>query len=254
MTPLDKWAQFFRPEETYLPLDPDELDEICCDSEERVIAHTGIEILNCFFNNDEVQEIRRQLPSLKDPYVKVKFHRDSLSCIWVADPRTGHRVRVPNSDPVAAELSAYEMSEIVKLQSDRQRTHGETLVFAEALRRMKEIGQSLLRASTQRQRRKGFRMLGMKVDEELTPLEPPPKRKSRRQSAPAAAGKAKAKNVRAPLPLVERVEAHVVPAAAEPAPRALDSTPKSLLTVPIFAVTKRPADRFFVGGVNADPR
>jgi len=253
VNPLDKWRQFFRPEETYLPVDPDELDEICCDTEERVISHVGVEIMNCFFNCFELDEIRRQLPSLKDPYVKVKFRRDSLSHIWVVDPKSGHRIRVANVDPEAAELSAYEMSEIVKLQSNRKKTHGEIVAFAEALRRMKEIGQSLLRANTQNQRRRGFKMLGLVADEELTPLAPSTRR-TRRKAAPATPRTRKPREASPPLPLVERVDEPLAPPKTDAAHVDIESILKAPLAVPIFGVTKRVADKLFVGGSDADTR
>lgn len=254
MNPLEKWQQFFRPEEIYLPVDPDELDEICCDTEERTISHVGVEMMNCFFNCTELQEIRRQLPSLKDPYVKVKFSRNSLSHVWVVDPKSGHRIKVANVDPEAAELSAYERSEALKIQSSRKKTHGEIIAFGEALRRMKEIGQSLLRANTQTQRRRGFKMLGVVIDEELTPLDPPLPRRTRRKSGPAPSRTKRSPEVRAPLPLVERVDAPVVPPVCEATPVDIDSILKAPLAVPIFGVTKRAADKFFVGGGDANTR
>lgn len=251
MNPLEQWKRFFSPEETYIPVDPDELEEICCDAEQRVISHIGIEMLNCVFNCFELQEIRRQLPSLKNPYVKVKFHRDSLRCIWVVDPRSGDRIRVLNVDPVTAELSAFEMAETIKLQSKQKKTTGEILAFSEALRRMREIGQSLLRANTQGQRRRGFKMLGLVIDEKLTPADPPPARRTQRKSKPASPG---TKQPRSPLPLAERVDKPITAPKTDARPEDLACVAKTLLTVPIFGVVKRPADPSLGGGSDANSR
>lgn len=160
MSPLACWQQFFNIETTYLPVDPYELDEICCDVEMRVISHIGIELMNCVFNSHALQEIRRQAPSVENVQVKIRFNRASMAHIWVTDAKTGSRLMVANIDPKKASLSAAQVAAAQKLRRSDRKTNDEFITFGEALRRMTEIGQALLRANTQTKRRQGFKLLG----------------------------------------------------------------------------------------------
>lgn len=268
MSPLALWQQFFNLETTYLPLNPDELDEICCDSQQRTISHVGVELDNCRFQSFALQEIRRLAAGPENAKVQLRYNRKSMAHIWVTDPKTGDRIQVPNVDPVTARLSAAQVAATEKLRRDHKKTNGEIIQFGEALKRLREIGQSLLRANTQGKRRQGYKLLGITLEAvqpqasraiptktEATAL---PRKKLRKKKTTSPALR------RAPTFSVEQpaadtsdpAPAHVlppVPAAAAPRDNVV-STPAQKFAVPMFNVVKRAADRDFFGGKDADPR
>ena len=268
MSPLTLWQQFFSLETTYLPLNPDELDEICCDSQQRTISHVGIELDNCRFQSFALQEIRRMAAGPENAKVQLRYNRKSMAHIWVTDPKTGDRIQVPNVDPVTAGLSAAQVAATEKLRRDHKKTSGEIIQFGEALKRLREIGQSLLRANTQGKRRQGYKLLGIIPEAEqpqasqdsltkTTAAALPRKNLRKKKTAPPALRRAPTVSAEQPAvdasaPTPARVF-QPVPAATAPCDNIV-STPVQKFAVPMFNVVKRAADRDFFGGKNADPR
>ena len=265
MSPLKLWTQFFSLEAAHLPLDPLELDEICCDTERRVISHIGIQLGNCFFNSLALREIHRQAAGPKNIEVQIRFNRSSMAHIWVKDPRSGDRIQVPNIDPELARLSAAQVKAAFKFQGEQKKSDGEMIAMGEALKRMREIGESLLRAHTQRKRRQGLKLLGMGFDDPAAAATHPPVTAASIQSKPERLPSKKAATPRpvlkktksdAPVQVAEerRVPMSSVTADSTGQDEAALMPPSAVIPLPIFAVTKRPADRLFSGEQNAHLR
>ena len=162
MSPLSIWTQFFSVESARLPSDPVELAIICCTTVYRSISHIGIEIENCVFNSDALQEIRRRAPVGKPLKVQVKYNTELMSAIWVMDPASGARIEVVNPDPQTQNLSAYQVSLGVKLARE-VRSDQQIIAFGEALKKMRATARTDLHAKTQTKRRNARRVLGIEV-------------------------------------------------------------------------------------------
>lgn len=160
MSPLSIWTQFFTVEQARLPSDPVELAIICSTTVYRSISHIGIEVENCVFNSDALQEIRRRAPVGKKLKLQVKYNPELMSAIWVRDPEDGKRIEVVNPDPQTRSLSAYQVSLGIKLmrevKSDRQ-----IIELGEALNKMRTTAEAELRAKTQTKRKNARKALGV---------------------------------------------------------------------------------------------
>lgn len=160
MSPLAMWNQFFSVEQAWLPPDPVELAVICCTTVYRSISHIGIEIENCVFNSDALQEIRRRAPTGKKLKLQVKYNPESMSAIWVMDPENKARIEVLNSDPQTRNLSAYQVSLGIKLMRE-VKSERQIIELGEALKKMRATAQADLHAKTQTKRKNARRVLGV---------------------------------------------------------------------------------------------
>lgn len=182
MSPLSIWNQFFSVEQARLPSDPAELAIICCTTVYRSVSHIGIEVENCVFNSDALQEIRRRAPVGKKLKLQVKYNPELMSAIWVMDPESGARIEVVNPDPQTQNLSAYQISLGIKLmrevKSDRQ-----IIELGEALNKMRATAEADLHAKTQTKRKNARKALGFDVTS--IPAAPPNESKVEHQAAAA---------------------------------------------------------------------
>lgn len=220
MSPLSIWNQFFSVELARIPPDPVELAIICCTTVYRSISHIGIEVENCVFNNDAVQEIRRRAPVGKKLKLQVKYNPESMHAIWVKDPETGARIEVLNPDPQTRNLSAYQISLGIKLmrevKSDRQ-----FIEFGEALNKMRTTAEVDLRAKTQTKRKNARKALGLNA----API----------HAAPPSESKAQMEASTAPMPS-KKSRRGTVAGKKSRASTELPATPAS--PVPRFRVVK----------------
>lgn len=268
MNPLAVWQQFFNLESTYLPMNPDELEEVCCESETRTISHIGIELDNCRFQSSALNEIFRAAPLADNVVVKLRYNRSLMSHIWVTHPRTGERIRVPNVDPQTAGLNAKQVSAAEKIRRGHQKTTGELIAFSEALRRLREIGQALLRANTQAKRRKGYKLLGI-TPASLPLHDSPVSEPEAKRIAPAPTIARKEKRLlptpgchgeSAPAPYPAGPLKTEQPPAPPPSSSKKVSRDDSIhaatqkFVVPIYNVVKRPPDRGFFGEADESTR
>lgn len=228
MSPLALWQQFFSLETTYLPLNPDELDEICCDSQQRTISHVGVELENCRFQSFALQEIRRLAAGPENAKVQLRYNRKSMAHIWVTDPKTGDRIQVPNVDPVTAGLSAAQVAATEKFRRSHKKTSGEIIQFGEALKRLREIGQSLLRANTQGKRRQGYKLLGIAPEAE----QPQASQATPTKTEAASLPRKNVRKKRPPSPALRRV-----PTASIEQPAADTSVPAPARVLPPVPAT-----------------
>lgn len=166
-TPHKAWKQAFDLTQVALPSDMHLLDVLCSETEVRTIFHYGIEICGeRTFNNPALQEIRRLRQF--DDYIKVKvrYRPAKLDKIWVYDDAMETWIEVMNSNPATRDLSEFQLSLIHKMQREED-AKGNALSIAEARQRMKSMVEPLLRAKTQRARKKALKLLGWTTDIEV---------------------------------------------------------------------------------------
>ncbi|WP_096698424.1 DDE-type integrase/transposase/recombinase [Polaromonas sp. AER18D-145] len=162
-SPLNIWNRFFLIEESFVPGDLDELSVICCESATRVITHIGIEMENCVFNSEELQEIRRRSPAGRKVSVEVKYNRCLMNHIWVTEPTSLVRIQILNSDPATRDLSSQQIGAIRKMQRELQ-DQGHIVGRAQAFEKLKLAARAQLYAKTQSKRRQARKILGVEME------------------------------------------------------------------------------------------
>lgn len=229
MSPLVAWNNRFEIHEARLPLEIAHLDVICCDTCERVISHIGIELDNCTFNSSELQALRRRAPlgglrmngideKVCRRLFQVKFNKALMAAIWVTDPTDGTRLRVSNTDPLTADLSAAQVAAIVRDRLAAKKV-GQRLSVAAALQRQRETARGMLNAKSMAARRRGAKLLGITVDLEADARPLSIRKASSKRSLPSAEIKAqeihafeleRADSMRAPADQVRSIPKYAV--------------------------------------------
>ncbi len=169
-SPHKGWTQEFDLTQVALPGDLDLLNVLCSELEVRTVFHYGIEICGeRSFNSPGLQEIRRRRQLEDYIKVKVRYRPARLDRIWVYDDAQEEWMEVMNSNPDTRDLSEFQLKMLHKLQRE-EAARGDTVSIAEARRRMKSLVEPLLRAKTQRARKRALKMLGWTTDPNiLTP-------------------------------------------------------------------------------------
>lgn len=180
MSPLERWKNHFSLEDTFVPISPDELQLICCDSTFRTISHIGIEIFNCIFNSHDLQLLRRIFPADQGTKVQVKYNAELLNSIWVKNPFTKEYLQVINTDPITSDMNTVQTAKLAEL-TRRTLNTGALLTRAKARENLIALAAPLLRAKTQMERRRAFKILGFLEEGALEALSAPPKNKATAQ-------------------------------------------------------------------------
>lgn len=198
MSPYEAWSRASTMTCIRLPQDLDELDVVCCDVVFCTLTGRGIALENCTFNAPSLQAIWRNAPiqSRRQPstqsrkgtngrinqraersadgiQVEVRFNRALMDSIWVLDPDTKTRLRVPNIDPIKARLSAYQIALALKIQrqaSDR----GQRITVGQAIERSRDAARELQFGRNLSQRRQALKILGLSYEETPASEELPP--------------------------------------------------------------------------------
>lgn len=166
MTPREAWNLGFSLDRIRMPLLLHELSIACMDQCQRRVSHVGIELLNCRFNSDALQSVRRQAPigsnagNPCNPLVEVRFNRGSMASIWVKVPSSTEYVKVPNIDTERAGMSAHQVHVLVVEQ--RKERPGTAVVIKDGRSRLMKIADPLLHGRTLSERRRGRKLLGLK--------------------------------------------------------------------------------------------
>ncbi len=166
MSPLERWRNYFSLENTFIPIDTDELDLICCDTTTRTIGHIGIELHNCVFNSHDLQLLRQSIPTVQGMKVQVNFNAELLNCIWVKNPVTQEYLQVINTDPATNDLNSAQTAKLSEMRRQASSTNA-TLSSQEARERMIALTAPFMRAKTQTERRRAFKLLGIIADGDL---------------------------------------------------------------------------------------
>ncbi|MDO8770718.1 MAG: Mu transposase C-terminal domain-containing protein, partial [Burkholderiaceae bacterium] len=147
-----------------LPADMNLLEVLCTELEVRTVFHYGIEICGeRTFNSPGLQEIRRRRQLEDYIKVKVRYRPARLDRIWVYDDAQEVWMEVMNSNPETRDLSEFQLKMLHKLQRE-EAVRGDTVSIVEARGRMKSLVEPLLRAKTQRARKRALKMLGWTTD------------------------------------------------------------------------------------------
>lgn len=163
-SPAKAWKQNFDLTRVALPADMNLLDVLCTELEVRTVFHYGIEICGeRTFNSPGLQEIRRRRQLEDYIKVKVRYRPARLDRIWVYDDAQEVWMEVMNSNPDTRDLSEFQLKMLHKLQRE-EAARGDTVSIVEARRRMKSLVEPLLRAKTQRARKRALKMLGWTTD------------------------------------------------------------------------------------------
>ena len=157
--PLHVWNQLFRIDEASLPGDDAQLEVICCEADERVVSHIGIEYGNCVFNNEVLGQLRRKYG--RDGKLSVEIRaNDRASHIWVRDPGTRQWVEVGNQDLGNRDLTFAQAGLLERLRR-QESDPGRLISRVEARRRMKELTERAQGQKTIRGMPRLLRLLGV---------------------------------------------------------------------------------------------
>lgn len=184
--PAKAWKQNFDLTRVALPADMNLLEVLCTELEVRTVFHYGIEICGeRTFNSPGLQEIRRRRQLEDYIKVKVRYRPARLDRIWVYDDAQEVWMEVMNSNPETRDLSEFQLKMLHKLQRE-EAARGDTVSIVEARGRMKSLVEPLLRAKTQRARKRALKMLGWTTDTNV--LAPSDTKPDRGMSGASAAG------------------------------------------------------------------
>jgi hypothetical protein len=208
MSPFEAWSRASTITCIRLPQDLDELDVLCCDVVSCTLTGRGIVLENCTFNTPSLQAIWRDAPiqsrgrpstqsrkrtssrisqradmPAESMQVEVRFNRALMDGIWVLDPGTKTRLRVPNIDPVKARLSAYQIALALKIQRQAS-DKGQRITVGQAIERLRDAARELQFGRNLAQRRQALKVLGLSYEETPASEGFPPESSTRQRRDP----------------------------------------------------------------------
>lgn len=157
-SPVERWNQLASPDRLELPVDPDELEIICSDADERVISHEGIQWRGTMFQSPALQQLRRRLPQACGSKVTVRCN-SHMARIWVRDPADGSHLEVLNTDPDTKDLTVQQVLDLDAVRG-KAGTPGR-LTAAEGRKRMKDYVQQLQDCKNKKAKRALLRLLNI---------------------------------------------------------------------------------------------
>lgn len=157
-SPAERWNQLASPDRLELPVDPDELEIICSDADERVISHEGIKWRGTMFQSPALQQLRRRLPEACGSRVTVRCN-GHMARIWVRDPADGSHLEVLNTDPDTKDLTVQQILDLDAVRG-KAGTPGR-LTAAEGRKRMKDYVQQLQDCKNKKAKRALLRILNV---------------------------------------------------------------------------------------------
>lgn len=158
MSPLEQWNQLATPDRLDLPLEPDELEIVCCNSTQRVISNEGIEWIGTMFQSSALQELRRRLPSSLGGRVTVR-NDGHMARIWVYDPTDDSHLEVLNSDPNTKDLTVKQVSDLNVVRGSAKSPG--RLTAAEGRKRLRDWQRQLVECKNKRTKKALMRLLGL---------------------------------------------------------------------------------------------
>lgn len=111
-TPLAQWQKGEERAVLEHPAEPAQLDVILGQPANRRVFHYGVEVNSLYYNNDELQSLRRHHGEAL--HVDLKFYEDDIGFIHVFNPEMGAYFRVDAIDQDYAQGTTLQMHEIVK--------------------------------------------------------------------------------------------------------------------------------------------
>ena len=187
MSPYEAWRSGAAVTPIRMPADPDELDVVCSEAVTCTLTTKGIQLENCMFNSDHLQNLLRRAPKTSGKRtvsapVHVRVNRSLMSFIWVMDPQSKERLRVPNTDQTLATLSAYQISVVLAVRN-KAREAGQRITISQAIVKARDQARDFLKASTQATKRRLLKLLALPPEASTpTPESPLPASPARRPS------------------------------------------------------------------------
>jgi len=186
-SPVERWNQLASPDRLELPVDPDELEIICSDADERVISHEGIQWRGTMFQSHALQQLRRKLPEACGSRVTVRCN-GHMARIWVRDPIDGSHLEVLNTDPDTKDLTVQQILDLDAVRG-KVGTPGR-LTAAQGRKRMKDYARQLQDCKTRKAKNALLRLLNLTAmsETQATPDETSLKPRSTPSTASAGDG------------------------------------------------------------------